>query len=410
MKKRSLLGPGLITGASDDDPAGIGTYAVAGAQLGFSTLWTAVVTFPLMMAVQSISAQIAMVSGKGLAGVIRDRCPRVLLYGVVALLFAANTFNVGADLGGMTDALRMLFPANKAALVLLMASAILLLQILGTYGVIARIFKWLTLALLAYVADMFMVHPDWREVLRGTILPSLTLDGRHVTTLLAILGTTLSPYLFFWQASEEVEEEVEEGRTTLKSRRNATRAELSRSRLDVAVGMGISCLVMYCIMLTTAAALHLHGTTNIQSAVEAARALEPLAGSGASWLFAAGMIGAGFLAVPVLSGSAGYAICEAFRWPCGLNLRFRQARKFYLIIVISTVLGVAFNFFGINPIKALYWSAVLNGLAAPPVLAVILKLARDPNVMGKQILSAPFTVLGWVAAGMMALAGLFIFF
>jgi len=403
-----ILGPGFITGASDDDPSGIGTYAVAGATLGLQTLWTALLTYPLMAAVQNICARLGMISGQGLAGVLRDHYPRAVLYGSVLLLFGANTINVGADLSAIADAVHSLTGVQAVWLVVPVALGILALQIFGSYRLIANTFKWLTLALLAYVVDVFIVHPDLLETLRATLVPTLSLDPVYVTTLVAILGTTISPYLFFWQSSVEVEEQIDMGRTTKKSRQGASPAELRYSAIDVNIGMGFSNLIMYFIILATALTLFKAGKTDIKSAADAAEALKPLLGDFAGIIFAAGMIGAGLLAIPILSGSAAYAIAEAFGWRYGLDTHWSRAKPFYAVIVLATALGVAINFVGINPIDALFYTAVLNGIVAPPLLVLVMLAARNPKVMSDQTIGPLLTTLGWIAtAGMfVALAGL----
>jgi NRAMP (natural resistance-associated macrophage protein)-like metal ion transporter len=403
-KAGKILGPGFITGASDDDPSGIGTYAVAGASLGLQTLWTALLTFPLMAAVQNICARLGLVSGEGLAGVLRDHYPRAVLYGSVLLLFSANTINVGADLGAIADAVHLLTGVQALWLIIPVAAVIVALQIFGSYRLIANTFRWLTLALLAYVVDVIVVHPDFRETLRATVVPTFSLDPAYVTTIVAILGTTISPYLFFWQSSEEVEEQIEQGKTTKRARRGATPAELRYATLDVNVGMAFSNLIMYFIILGTAVTLFRAGRTDINSAADAAEALRPLAGDFAVVVFAAGMIGAALLAVPILSGSAAYAIAEAFGWRYGLDTHWGRARPFYAVIVIATMLGVAMNFTGINPIDALVYAAVLNGVAAPPLLVLIMFAARNPKVMGKQTIGPVLTTLGWITTIGMLLA------
>ena len=407
-KAGRILGPGFITGASDDDPSGIGTYAVAGASLGLQTLWMAVLTFPLMAAVQNTCARVGLISGEGLAGVLRTHYPRWMLWGSVGLLFVANTINVGADLGAIADAVHSISGLQAIWLVLPVALGILALQIFGSYRLIASTFKWLTLALLAYVVDAFLVHPDVAETLRATVVPTFSLDPAYVTTVVAILGTTISPYLFFWQSSEEVEEQIELGRKTKRSRRGASVGELRYSAIDVNVGMAFSNVVMYFIILATALTLFKSGKTDIKSAADAAEALKPLVGDFAGILFAAGMIGAGLLAVPILSGSAAYAIAEAFGWKFGLDTHWSRAKPFYAVIVLGTLVGVAMNFLGVNPIDALYYSAVLNGIVAPPLLVMVMLAARNPKVMGKQTIGPLLSVLGWAAAiGMfLALLGL----
>ena len=403
-KAGRILGPGFITGASDDDPSGIGTYAVAGATLGLQTLWLAVLTFPLMAAVQNTCARVGIISGEGLAGVLRDHYPRWILYGSVALLFVANTINVGADLGAIADAVHSISGVQAVWLVVPVALGILTLQILGSYRLIANTFKWLTLALLAYVVDAFLVHPDIAETLRATVVPTFSLDPTYVTTVVAILGTTISPYLFFWQSSEEVEEQIAMGRKTKRSRRGASVGELRYSAIDVNAGMAFSNVVMYFIILATALTLFKSGKTDIKSAADAAEALKPLVGDLAGILFAAGMIGAGLLAVPILSGSAAYAIAEAFGWKYGLDTHWSRAKPFYAVIVLATLAGVAMNFLGVNPIDALFYSAVLNGIVAPPLLVMVMLAARNPKVMGKQTIGPLLSALGWAAVVGMFLA------
>lgn len=407
-KAGKILGPGFITGASDDDPSGIGTYAVAGASLGLQTLWTALLTFPLMAAVQNICARIGMVSGEGLAGVLREHYPRAVLYAAVVLLFGANTINVGADLGAIADAVRSLTGVGAIWLIVPVAIGILALQIFGSYRLIANTFKWLTLALVAYIIDAVIVRPDLGETLRATIIPTISLDPAYITTLVAILGTTISPYLFFWQSSEEVEEEVELGRETTTARRGASQAEIRYSTIDVNVGMGFSNLVQYFIILATALTLFKSGKTDIKSAADAAEALKPLVGDFAGILFAAGMIGAALLAIPILSGSAAYAMAEGFGWRYGLQTHWSKARPFYGVIVVSTAIGVAMNFIGINAIDALFYTAVLNGVVAPPLLVLVMLAARNKKVMGDQTIGPVLATLGWLAAiGMfLALVGL----
>lgn len=403
-----VLGPGLITGASDDDPSGIGTYAVAGATLGLTTLWTALLSFPLMAAVQNICARIGLVSGVGLARVIRDRYPRWVLYPAIFALFAANTINVGADLGAVADAIGLLVGIKAVWLVVPVAIGILAFQIFGSYKLIAKVFKYLTLALLAYVVDAVVVRPDVLETLRAAVVPTFSLDPKYIATLVAILGTTISPYLFFWQSSEEVEEEIAEGKTTEQSRKGATAAELRYATIDVNVGMGISNLVMFFIILATALTLFKQGKTDINSAADAAEALRPIAGDLSGLLFAGGMIGAGLLAIPILSGSAAYAVSEAFGWRAGLEERWDRAKPFYGVIILATLVGMAINFTGIDPIDALFYTAILNGIIAPPLLVLVMLVARDRRVMGDQTIGPLLTTLGWIATvGMfLALAGL----
>ncbi len=389
------LGPGLITGASDDDPSGIGTYAVAGASLGYTTLWTALVSFPMMTAVQFTCAKIGMVSGTGLAAVLRRRFPRPLVYAAVFALVAANTINAGADIGAIAAAVNLLVPIPLTALIVPIGAAILALQVWGSYEVITRCFKWLTLGLLAYVGASLFAHPDWGEVLRGTFLPRLSFDGRYVSALVAIFGTTISPYMFFWQPSEEVEEEIEHGRVTLEQRQGTTAAELKAAAWDTRIGMFFSNLIMYFIILASGATLFQAGQTHITSAADAAEALRPLAGDAAALLLAIGLTGSGFLAVPVLTGSSAYAVAETSGWTSGLSRKPRDARGFYGVIVAGTVFGVLFNFLGINPIDALFWTAVLNGFLAPPLLVLVMLVANDRTIMGARTNGRRLNVLGW---------------
>ena len=396
-----ILGPGLVTGASDDDPSGIGTYALAGASLGFSTLWTAVVTFPMMTAVQFICAKIGMVTGVGLARVLRRHYSKGLLYPVVGGLVIANTINAGADIGAIAAAVNLLVPIPVTAMIVPIALVILGLQVWGSYRLIAQTFKWLTLALFAYIGAALYARPDPWEVLRGTLIPTFSLDARFMTTLVAILGTTISPYLFFWQASQEVEEEISMGRRTLKARQGATDRELTYAGMDVTTGMFFSNVVMYFIMLATAATLFQSGHRDIQSATEAAQALRPLAGDGAYVLLALGLTGAGFLGVPVLTGSSAYAMAEALGWRYGLDEKPRRAKLFYGMIIVPTLIGMLINFIGINPIRALFWTAVINGFLAPPMLVVIMLIANNRTIMGERTNGLWANIVGWATTAVM---------
>jgi NRAMP (natural resistance-associated macrophage protein)-like metal ion transporter len=401
-----VLGPGLITGASDDDPSGIGTYATAGASLGFATLWTALITYPLMAAIQFICAKVGMVSGRGLSGVLRQYYPRQLLYPVVIALLIANTINAGADIGAIAAAVNILLPIPPALMIVPIALIIVALQIFGSYRLIANIFKWLTFALFAYIASAFFSKPDIGEVLKGTFIPTLSFDSTFLSTLVAILGTTISPYLFFWQASQEVEEEISMGRRRLWQRKGATDDELKYASWDVNIGMAFSNVVMYFIILATAATLFKAGQTNIQSATDAAQALRPIAGDAAGLLLAIGLIGAGFLAVPILTGSSAYAIAEGLGWPFGLDKKPNRAKQFYVIIAGSTLVGMLINFTGINPIQALFWTAVINGLLAPPLLVVIMLIANNKKVMGKRVNDWRTNTLGWAGTVVMFAAAI----
>lgn len=406
-----VLGPGFITGASDDDPSGIGTYATAGATFGPSMLWTMLVTFPLMASVQYMCAKIGMVSGLGLAGVLKRHYSRWLLYPAVLGVLIANTINAGADLGAIAAAVNLLVPALPIGVIVVPTAVIILaLQVWGSYRLIARIFRWLTLALLAYIGATLLARPDAGEVLRGTLLPTVRLDNSFLTMLIAILGTTISPYLFFWQASQEVEEEVSLGRTRLWQRRGAEDAELKYAAWDVNIGMAFSNLVAYFVILGTAVTLFAAGRTDIQSAADAAQALRPLAGDLAGVLFAVGIIGAGTLAVPVLTGSAAYAVAETFGWRYGLEENPGRARPFYGVIALATLVGLGLNFVGIDPIKALVVTAIINGVLAGPLLVLILLVANNRSVMGKRTNGRWLNILGGLttAAMLAAAAGLFL--
>lgn len=402
-----LLGPGLITGASDDDPSGIGTYSMAGASLGFTTLWTAVVTFPLMAVVQFICAKVGMVSGMGLAGVLRRHYSRWLLYPAVILLVIANTINAGTDIGAISAAINLVIPAIPiVAMIIPIAIIIVALQVWGSYRTIAKVFKWLTVTLFAYVVAAFLAKPHWGEVLRATFIPQISFDGKYLLTFIAILGTTISPYLFFWQASQEVEEEVSMGRKTLKERKGATERELHNAAWDTGVGMIFCNIIFYFVILASAATLYTTGKRDIQSATDAAQALRPLAGSAATYLFSLGLIGAGFLAVPVLTGSSAYAVAEMFGWEYGLDKKPKGAWQFYVVIAVSTAIGMLINFLGINPITALFWTAVINGVLASPLLALIMLVANNRKVMGKRVNSLGANIVGWLATALMFAAAI----
>ncbi|MBP7416435.1 MAG: Nramp family divalent metal transporter [Pyrinomonadaceae bacterium] len=403
------LGPGLITGASDDDPSGIGTYSQAGAALGYATLWTAIVTLPLMIVVQHICAKIGMVSGRGLAGVLNRYYSKKLLYPVVIGLVIANTINAGADIAAISAAINMFVPIPISAMVIPIAVAIVVLQVWGSYRVMVKIFKWLTLSLFAYVIAAFLARPDWYAVARATLVPQIQFTSEYITTIVAILGTTISPYLFFWEASEEVEEEKSEGRKDVNARRGATNKEIKREKIDTIVGMLFCNVVFYFVIISAGATLHVSGQTNIQSATEAAQALRPLAGNFATVLFGIGLIGAGLLAVPVLTGSAAYAVAETFGWKSGLDEKPRHAKKFYAVIAASTIVGVVIDFAGINPISALFWTAVINGVVAPPLLVVIMLVANNKRVMGQRTNGLWTNVLGWLATVVMFAAAIGMF-
>jgi Mn2+ and Fe2+ transporters of the NRAMP family len=405
-----ILGPGVVTGASDDDPSGIGTYSVTGAQFGYATLWTALFCFPLMTATQIICSRVGQVSGRGVAGVLRRHYPRWLLYPAVGALLVANTLNAGADIGAISAAINLLVPIPIAAMIVPIAVAIVVLQIFGSYRLIANVFKWLALALLAYVAAALFARPSAIDVLRHTFVPTIRLNSDFIAVLVAILGTTISPYLWFWQASQEVEEQISMGRTTIASRRGATEAEKKYSAWDTIIGMLASQVVMYFVILTTAATLFTAGKTDIASAADAAVALRPLAGSAATVLFAVGLIGVGVLAVPVLTGSGAYAVSEAFGWKYGLDKRPARAKQFYAVIALSSGIGMLINFVGINPIDALFWTAVINGVLAPPLLALVMHIANNDKVMGKDRTGFLVSSLGWLTVAIMSVAAVAFFF
>lgn len=406
------LGPGLITGAADDDPSGISTYSVAGASYGYATLWTALLSFPLMAAVQLMCARLGMVTGSGLASVIRTRYPRWVLWFACGLVIVANVFNIGADLGGMADAMQMVTGVRAFFWTPFFAVLITVLLFWTSYREIARIFKWLTLVLFAYVITAFLARPDWAAVARATLLPHIEWTKSYIAVLVGILGTTISPYLFFWQAAQEVEEDRDHGKMTVAQRRGSTNKELRIAKRDVITGMLLSNLVMYFLILTTAATLHAHGTKNIETAKQAAEALRPLAGPGAYWLFTLGIIGTGMLAVPVLAGSSAYAIAEGAKWrSASLNVKPQLAPKFYTVIAVAILIGLAFDFAGLNAVKMLFWSAILNGLLAPPLVIMVVLLTSDRQVMGNRVNTPGMQALGWICALIMSAAaiGLLIF-
>lgn len=400
---RSLLkslGPGIITGAADDDPSGIATYSVAGAQLGTRLLWTSLLTWPLMAAVQMMCARIGQVTGQGLAANFKLRFPKWLLLSFVIALLAANTINIAADLAGMADAAAMLSGINSHWFVIVFALLISWATVRLQYHQIANVLKWLVLVLFAYPITAFVVGANWGQVLRDTLVPSMPRGRNEWATLVAILGTTISPYLFFWQTSEEVEEEKSAGQSTLAQRRGATLDELNMRKIDVGVGAFFSNMVMFFIILTTAITLNRHGITNIETSRQAAEALRPLAGKFAATLFTLGIVGVGFLAIPTLAGSAAYAFADTLGWRQGLNKNLHQARWFYALILVSTAAGVGLDFVGVNPVKALYWTAVINGLLAPFLLVAILIVAADKELMQDQ----PSSRLGWIVVAIATIA------
>ncbi|ELX10646.1 natural resistance macrophage protein [Janthinobacterium sp. HH01] len=404
------LGPGLITGAADDDPSGIATYSQAGAQFGYGMLWTVLLTYPLMVGIQAISARIGRVTGHGLATNIRRHFPKPLLYLLVGLLLVANTINIAADIAAMGQAVTLLAggPAHWYAAAAGLLS--LVLQVTLPYSRYVKVLKWLTLALLAYVVTALTLKLPWLKLLHEALLPKLSWNAAYITTVVAIFGTTISPYLFFWQASQEVEDlHADPKARALKHAQAQAPQNLQRIKIDTVVGMGFSNLVAAFIMLTTAATLGAHGITQIESSAQAASALRPIAGDFAFALFSMGIIGTGLLAVPVLAGSAAYAIAGAMRWKNSLELQYSGAPRFYAIIIGSTAIGTALCFTNIDPIRALYWSAVVNGVISVPIMVVVMLLAARPAVMGKLVISRRLGVLGWLCTGVMAAAVLAMF-
>ncbi len=405
------LGPGLITGAADDDPSGIGTYSQVGAQFGYGMLWTVVFSYPLMAVIQEISARIGRVTGAGIAGNIRRYYSRPVLYIIVSLLLIANICNLGADIDAMGAVANLLAPGPAGLYVVVFGIISLLLQILVPYSRYVKYLKWLTVVLFAYVVTAIVVKEPKLAALRATFLPSLSFHREYFTALIAVLGTTISPYLFFWQASQEVEEVTTHSRQkALMIAREQGPEQLQRIRFDTYFGMAVSNLVAFFVILTTAATLHTHGILDIQTAGQAAKALEPLAGRFAFVIFALGIIGTGLLAVPVLAGSAAYGVSEAFQWTASLQKKPKQAVRFYATIGVATLIGLALTFVHINPMKALVWSAVINGVVAVPVMAMMMILTHNRKIMGKFILPGYLRWIGWLATAVMLFASLGLFF
>jgi Mn2+/Fe2+ NRAMP family transporter len=404
------LGPGVVTGAADDDPSGIATYSQAGAQAGFTLLWTVVLTWPFMVAVQSVSARIGRVTGRGLAGNMVRVFPRPVVNALVLLLFVANTVNLGADLAAMGEVARLLVGGDAHLFTLAFAVFSLPAIVYVPYERYVGLLKWLTFSLLAYVGVVFTVRIDWPGVASGALLPRFALTGESATLIVAVFGTTISPYLFFWQSSQEVEEEkARPGAAPLVRHPEQAPCELGRIGWETWVGMALSNLIGFFIMLTTAVTLHAAGETDIQTAEQAAKALRPIAGDLAYLLFSLGLIGTGLLAVPVLAGSVGYAAAEAFAWRYGLARTWHQARPFYLVIALSIVLGLGLEFVGLDPIKALVWSAVLNGVIVVPIMVAMMIVASRPKIMGAFVAARWQLVLGWGATAVMAAAGIAMF-
>jgi NRAMP (natural resistance-associated macrophage protein)-like metal ion transporter len=403
------LGPGLISGAADDDPSGISTYSVTGAAFGYAPLWTALFSFPLMIAVQLMCARLGMVTGRGLAGMVRRTYSRPILWIACAILLIANTVNIAADLAGMGASMELVTHVPSQVWTVVFFALIVGLLFWSTYVTIARIFKWLTLVLFAYVVASLFAHPDWHAVLVATFVPHMEMSARFFAVLVGIFGTTISPYLFFWQAAQEVEAERAMGRTTVGMRKGATDEELRDARNDVVTGMFVSQLVMYFIILTTAATLHRHGVTDIATARDAANALRPLAGNFAYLLFTLGVVGAGMLGVPVLAGSSAYAIAEAGAWRGTLGDRPHSSPRFYLVIGFSMLLALGIDFAGLDPVRSLFWSAVLNGVLAPPLIVLVVMLTSNAKVMGKHVSPPLLKWLGWATAVVMAVCAVAMF-
>jgi len=398
------LGPGLITGAADDDPSGIATYSQAGAQLGFALGWTVVLTLPLMIGIQMISARIGRVTGHGLASNIRRHYPAPVLYAVVALLFVANTINVAADIAAMAESVRLVAGGPTQLYAVAFGTVCLGLEVFMSYRKYVRYLKWLTLALFAYVGVVLSVDVPWGEVVAGITLPRMELSAAAVTLVVAIFGTTISPYLFFWQAAQEVEEAASAASGGKRANAASIGRQLRRIEFDTIAGMTFSNLIALAIIVSAAATLHPAGITHIETSAQAAEALRPVAGPFAFVLFCLGIVGTGMLAVPVLAGSAAYAVAETFRWKHGLDLKPHQARGFYAIVAVATAGGVLLNFIGIDPIRALVWAAVINGVAAVPIMAVMMLLATDSRVLGRFAVRSWLKVAGWLAMATMAAA------
>ncbi|WP_294121462.1 divalent metal cation transporter [Sphingomonas sp.] len=405
LQLRDVVGPGLVSGASDDDPSGIATYSQAGAQFGYALGWTMLVTYPLMSAVQMISGRIGRVTGHGIAGNLRRHYPAWLTYAAVSLLLIANTINIGADLGAMADATALVAGVPAWPFLILFAAFCALTEVFTRYASYVRHLKWLTLALLAYVVTLFLIHVSWGEALRGVAVPLVNFNAATLTMIVAIFGTTISPYVFFWEAEGEAEDvHVLPERHPLDHAPREGPSELKRIELDTLAGMGGANLVALAIIFTAAATLHAHGITDIDTSADAAEALRPITGPYASTVFALGIVGTGLLAVPVLAGSAAYAIGEALQWKVGLDRKPKRAKAFYGTIVAATGVGALMNFTPINPIDALYMAAVINGVVSVPVLAVMMLMAQSRSVMGRFIIRGRLKLMGWLAAAVMALA------
>ena len=404
-----VLGPGLVTGAADDDPSGIGTYSQVGAQFGYGMAWTMLFGFPLLASIQAICARIGATTGKGIAQNLRQHYSPMVLRAVVLALLIANVINLGADLGAMGAVLALVIPGPVLGFTAAFGVISVALEVGMSYTRYARVLKWTTLSLFSYVAVVFVAHVPWTQAIASTLEPSFTFDRDHAMALVAIFGTTISPYLFFWQAGQEVEEQHRRHVKPLHVSPRTAGAELARIRTDTLVGMGFSHITALFIIIATAATLHANGVTQITSAAQAAEALRPIAGQFAFALFAVGIIGTGLLAVPVLAGSAAYAVSETFGWTEGLNRKPREAKAFYGVIALATMGGVALNFIGIDPMSALFWAAVVNGLLAPPLMVVTMLIARNPAIMGERVMGRGLEFGGWLATAVMwVVAGVFL--
>jgi NRAMP (natural resistance-associated macrophage protein)-like metal ion transporter len=408
------IGPGLITGAADDDPSGIATYSQAGAQFGFHMLWTMIFTYPLMVGIQMVSARLGCITGRGLAANVKAVFPRPVLYGIVGLLLIANTINVAADIAAMGEALRLLIGGSAHLYCVLFGLTCLGLQVYLRYETYVRYLKWLTLGLLSYVAVVFTIHVPWEQVIQGTLFPDLRLDHNTISMVVAVFGTTISPYLFFWQAAQEVEDlKAVSARTgggnLLPHAEAVARQHLRRIRWDTYLGMGFSNLIAFFIILGTAATLHAAGITHIETAGQAAEALRPIGGPATFLLFSLGIIGTGMLAVPILAGSAAYAVAESFEWSSGLDSKVHEAREFYGIVAVATIGGVILNFAHLDPMQALVWSAEINGVIAIPIMTIMMMLAARHDIMGQFVIRPRLRGLGWAATGVMTVSVLAMF-
>jgi Mn2+/Fe2+ NRAMP family transporter len=391
-----IVGTGIITGAADDDPSAIGTYASAGAMFGLAFLWIAPVLLPMMFVVTYLSAKIGRVYGKGLFAAVRDRYPRWLLYPLMLGAFTGNVIEAAANLGGVGAALNLLVPVPVPVIVIAAAACVALFQLFGSYEQLRRIFRWLTLALFAYVAAAVLAKPDWLEVVRATVAPNVQFSSEFLAMIVACIGTSLSAYVYTWQSNQEVEEQIDEGKTTERQRRGASRRELARTRRDVMIGMIFANIILYFIVLSTAATLHAQGVTEIDSAAQAAQALEPLAGAGAKWLFALGVVGVGFLAVPVMTTGAAYDLVQGVGQPGTLHHRVSEAKLFYGVIILVTLVAAGLNFLGFNPMRALVLSGVVQGFSVPPLLLMMMLMTNDRKMMGQRRNSLLLNVLGWL--------------